>query len=350
VVAVEGQSAITPMNWRSSALGTRFRVNGALNNRVSYARASVVPLNINLGGDGDSTKLDSHNASLFIQQAVGRKLFIEVAGKFEHQFLRSFEGMSGTDNAVRVDANAQLPNGQPNPRAGKPYVETSAAFWVTRPTDDAQGRITASYEIDLTQRRLFDRQLGKLTFGALFNYERLHQLLDITPLLTTGTFGRLDNAVNNLHRRTYLVPGANNYLTTDWAPINAGGIRSNYERVRATPRDNLSDTKAMVFSAQADLLDNLLVGTVGVRRDRVLQEQGVFPRRLRRPQGLHRHPHHQRSRPHLLLRRRAQRHEVSQRVRQSRDQLCPVQPICRKHRRRARRAHRGRRLRHRRQI
>ncbi|MSU48680.1 MAG: hypothetical protein EXS37_06225, partial [Opitutus sp.] len=284
IVVVEGQSAIGPMNWRSGALGTRYRVNGALNNRVSFSQPAVIPLNVNLGGDGDSTKLDSSNASLFVQQTVGRKLFIEVAGKFEHQFLRSFEGMSGTDNTVRVDANSQLPNGQPNPMAGKPYVETSAAFWVVRPTDDAQGRVTASYEIDLNERRVFNRRLGTLTFGALFNYERLHQLLDnarevnITPLLTTGTFGRPDNAVNNIHRRTYLVPGNNNYLTSDFTPINSGGIRSSFERVRATPRDNLSETKAMVFSGQADLLDNLLVGTFGVRRDRVLQEQGVYLR------------------------------------------------------------------------
>ena len=287
LVVVEGQSAIAPMNWRSAALGTRYRVNNVLNSRVSYARASIVPLNVNLGGDGDSTKLDVHNASLFIQQAVGRNLFIEVAGKVEHQFLRSFEGMSGTDNAVRVDANAQLPNGQPNPMVGKPYVETSAAFGITRPSDNAQARATASYEIDLNQWHLFDLQLGKLTFGALFNYERLHQLLDnlrevnITPLVTTGTFGRLDNAVNNIHRRTYLVPGAGSYLATNWAPINAGGIRSSFERVRATPRDNISDTKAMVFSAQADLLDNLFVGTFGVRRDHVLQGQGVFDRDAR---------------------------------------------------------------------
>ena len=284
IVVVEGQPTIAPLNWRSAALGTRYRVNGALSNRVSFARDSVVPLKVNLGGGGDQVDLDASNASLFVQQAVGRKLFIEVAGKFEHQFLRNFEGMSGTDNTVRVDANSQLPNGQPNPMVGKPYVETSNSFWVTRPSDNAQGRVTASYELDLNQHRLFNRRLGTLTFGALFNYERLHQLLDnarevnITPLLTTGTFGRPDNAVNNIHRRTYLVPGGNNFLTTDFAPINAGGIRSSFERVRATPRDNISETRAMVFSSQADVLDNLLVGTFGVRRDRVLQEQGVYVR------------------------------------------------------------------------
>lgn len=287
IVAVEGQSAIPPLNWRSAALGTRYRVNGALNNRVSFAQGTVVPLKVNLGGDGDSTKLDAHNASLFVQQAIGRKLFVEVAGKFEHQFLRSFEGMSGTDNTVRVDANTQLPNGQPNPMVGRLYVETSAAFWTIRPTDDAQGRLTASYEVDLNERRVFDRRLGTLSFGALLNYERLHQLLDnarevnTTPLLTTGTFGRLDNAVNNIHRRTYLLPGGSSYFTSNWAPIDANGIRSRFERVRATPRDNISETKALVCSAQADLLDNLLVGTFGVRRDRVLQEQGVFERDAR---------------------------------------------------------------------
>ena len=52
-------------------------------------------------------------------------------------------------------------------------------------------------------------------------------------------------------------------------------------RVRATPRDNLSETQATVLSAQADLLENLIVGTVGVRRDRVLQEQGVYERDAR---------------------------------------------------------------------
>ncbi len=284
LVAIQGQSAIAPMDWKSSALGTRYRVNGALDNRVSFSGPAVIPLNRNLGGDGDTTDVDASNASIFLQQAVGRKLFIEVAGKFEHQFLRSFEGMSGTDNTVRVDANAQLPNGQPNPMAGQPYVETGAAFWTTRPTNDAQGRATASYEIDLNRFHFLNRRLGTINLGALFNYERLHQLLDnarevnMTPLLKTGTFGLLNNAVNNIHRRTYLVPGGSQYFTSDWAPINAGGIHSDWARVRATPRDNLSETKAMVFSAQADLLDNLLVGTFGIRRDRVLQEQGVYER------------------------------------------------------------------------
>ena len=284
LVIVEGQPAIAPQNWRSSAVGARVRVNGALNNRRSFAAASVVPLNLNLGGGGDRVEIDASNASLFVQQAIGKSLFIEIAGKFEHQFLYDFEGINGTDATVRVDANGQLPNGQPNPMVGKPYVETGAPFWISRPTDIAQGRTTASYVVDLNRRRLFNRRLGTLTFGALYSYERSHQLLDnareinVTPLLTTGTFGRLDNNVNNIHRRTYLVPGGARYFTSDFAPINAGGIRSRFERVRATPRDNISETKALVFSGQADLLDNLIVGTFGVRRDRVLQEQGIYVR------------------------------------------------------------------------
>lgn len=284
VVIVDGQPQITSMDWRSSAVGTRARVNTVLNNRLSFSAPVVVPLNTNLSGTGDAANIDASNVSLFVQQAVGRRLFLEVAGKFEHQFLYNFEGPSGLENVVKVDANSQLPSGQPNPMAGKPYIETNRAFWVTRPTDDAQARFTASYDLDLNHLKFAGRRLGRLSLGALFTYERLHQLLDnagevnLTPLLTTGTFGRLDNAVNNIHRRYYLIPGNNSSFTSDFSGGKAGGITPGFARVRATPRNNLSETKAMVFSTQADLLENLLVGTFGVRRDRVLQEQGVYVR------------------------------------------------------------------------
>ena len=162
---LEGQPGIAPMNWRSSAFGARYRVNGAIDNRISFNSPVVVPLNRNLYGDGDAANADSASASLFMQQAIGKRLFVEVAGKFEHQFLVNWEGMTGTDGTVRVDGNAQLPDGRQNPFAGKPYVETSAPFWVTRPTDDAQGRAMASYELDLENARVFGRRLGTVKIG-----------------------------------------------------------------------------------------------------------------------------------------------------------------------------------------
>jgi outer membrane receptor protein involved in Fe transport len=284
IVIVEGQPQMAPMNWLSSAFGARARVNNVFSNRTSFSAPVVVPLNTNLTGAGDHADADASNVSLFVQQAVGRRFFFEVAGKFEHQYLLNFEGPSGTENAVKVDANAQLPDGRPNPMVGKPYVESNLAFWVKRPTDTAQGRFTASYEIDLNHLRIAGRPLGRISLAGLFSSERAHQLLDnamevnLTPLLTTGTLGRLDNGVNWIHRRCYLVPGKSSFFTSDFGDLTGNGIRTGFARARATPRNNITETKATVFSGQADLLDNLVVGTAGVRRERVLQEQGVYVR------------------------------------------------------------------------
>lgn len=284
IVIIEGQPQLSPLNWRSSAFGARPRINNVYSSRVSFSAPLVVPLNTNLTGAGDRADIDASNASVFIQQAVGRRLHFEVAGKFEHQYLLNFEGPTGLDNTVRVDANAQLPNGQPNPMVGQPYVESNRAFWVKRATDDAQGRFTASYEIDLNHLRLAGRPLGRVSLAGLYHYDRAHQLLDnamevnLTPLVTTGTLGRLDNGVNWVHRRSYLVPGRSSHFTSDFGDMTGNGIRTGFARARATPRNNITETRAAVFAGQADLLNNLLVATAGVRRERVLQEQGVYER------------------------------------------------------------------------
>ena len=291
LVAISGQSAIAPTDWSNSAFSSNWVVNGANALRVSFKGSPVVPLNTNILGNGDQVNVDSSNATLLIQQTFWKKLSIEVAGKFEHQYLYNFQGATGTDTTVRIDPNAQLPNGQPNPYVGRPYVDTSGAFYISRPTNDAQARATASYELDLNRWKVFGRNLGTLAFATLYSYERLHQTLDnfrlinLTPLRTTGTLGNLNNAANNIHNRTYLVPGQD-YFNVDWTdPINSGGIHSGWARVRATPRDNLTYTDADSGLIQAKLLDDLLVFTGGMRSDRVLlgsalytqSSLGVFP-------------------------------------------------------------------------
>ena len=60
---------------------------------------------------------------------------------------------------------------------------------------------------------------------------------------------------------------------SDFAPVDANGIRSGWERVRAAPRDNVTETRSWAASAHADLLDNLLVATAGIREDRADQAQ-----------------------------------------------------------------------------
>jgi hypothetical protein len=243
-----------------------------------------VPFNVNISGDGDDVAVDAKSASLFVQQAVDKRLFLELAGKYGFRYSYNFEGLGAIDNAVYVDANGQLPNGQPNPNVGVPYLETVNAFRVKNWTETAQGRLTASYEADLGRWRPWGRSLGKLTFAGLVQNDRTHARLDyhkevnVTPLVTTGAFGRLDNGVNAIKRRYYVHPGLDPWLKTQWTPVDANGIRSGWERSGATPRDNVTKTSAFAGSTQADLFENRLVITAGARRETVKQTQGVYTR------------------------------------------------------------------------
>jgi len=284
IAVVEGQPAIAPMDWSSSALGAIYRVNGANNARTSFSNPAIVPLKTNVAGESSPVKKNSTSASLFLQQSIGRKLSFEVAGAYEHLFLYNLDALTFAANSIKVDANERLPNGATNPNVRMPFVETASQFYIESPSDIAQARAAVLYETDLGPARLFGRKLGVLRLGGMGSYYHLHQLfvnqqeVNLTPLRTTGTLGRLDNAVNIIHRRYYLRPGGNNYLTTDWAPVNAGGIRSGWAQVRLAPRDSITTTSAYVGTAQFDLLENLAVGTFGYRRERVMLDQAVYTR------------------------------------------------------------------------
>lgn len=284
IVVVEGQPGIAPMDWARAALGGRYSIDGVPNNRSSFSRPEIVPLNTYIAGESSPVKRDASSAQIFLQQSIGPKLFIELAASYQHLFLRNFDAFTLNDTAIRVDANQQLPTGAPNPNVGVPYIETSAAFALESPYDSGGARATVSYEVDLNRVTFFGRKLGVLRLAGLLSHDRLHQLLDspqetnLTPLRTNGTFGRLDNAVNQIRRRYYLRPGSNPYFTSDFAPINSGGIRSGFARVRNAPRDQITATNASVVTMQADLLENRIVATVGARRDRIRLDNALYAR------------------------------------------------------------------------
>jgi len=98
--------------------------------------------------------------------APGRGAQLGNRGKHEYSYRENAESQgTGADNAVKVDANRLLPNGQPNPNVGLPYVELTGN--VTKiPTNDEQLRATLAYEKDFSDLKIFDRGLGKFTIAA----------------------------------------------------------------------------------------------------------------------------------------------------------------------------------------
>lgn len=133
---------------------------GTITNWVGQARThtdrgsaleSVVGRTQNFEGPDDRNDSRTENYSVFIEQRLLDKLFIEAAYNrmnYEIALNRPFMVGTGSDYAVHIDPNAQLPGGAANPNVGKPYVDGN---WnkQNQGNDTEDYRLTASYEIDL---------------------------------------------------------------------------------------------------------------------------------------------------------------------------------------------------------
>lgn len=257
-------------DWARMSRGSRPFVRGARTNVFSFGSGSPnrpVPLTRYIAGDADRVDFDDENYSLILQHKLARGLHLELGGSHDHNYRENFDG-NGMGFAVEIDTNAQLPNGQPNPNVGRPYTDQAPKIDKTS-NDNNQLRATLSYENDLNHLRLFGRRLGRFTIAALYNNEATHGTLEtytevnVTPLATSTQ--DLSDARNNIRRRSYLVPGPG-YFVSDWAPINEGGIRSSWEQTRQ-PRNSFTRVESFALAGQANLLDNLVALTAGLRRD-----------------------------------------------------------------------------------
>jgi outer membrane receptor protein involved in Fe transport len=262
------------MNWGAMAYGARPSVRGARVRTVSYGMGSpnlIVPLDTNIVGNADLMTYDNENYSILFQQRLAPSLYLEIAGRHDHNYRENRE-MDGNNVAIRVDPNAQLPDGRPNPNVGQAYVDVRPTEQHI-PTDVNQLRATLSYEKSLNDIKVFNRGLGRISLGGLWNNEATHQFLEqyaetnLTPLSTQRD---LSNGVNLVQRRWYFLPGREQFYAGDFAPVSGNGISTSWERAASTPRNNFTRTNSYALAANALLLDELLSLTGGLRRDELL--------------------------------------------------------------------------------
>lgn len=260
-----------PMNRGSRSTATR---------SISYGLGTpnrVLPLDRYWAGDADHVDFDNQNYTLIYQHRLARGLHLELGAKHDHSYRENFDG-NGFGFSIQVDPNAQLPNGQPNPYVGVPYNE-QAPKWEKSGNDTNQLRATLSYEMDFRHLKVMRRGLGTVTLAGLYSNEAVHSHLETwlevneTPL--PGSVADLGNARNKVRRRWYFTPGATDYFVSDWAPINDGGIRSAWHPTVA-PRNNFARTQSFVLAGHANLLDNLVAVTGGLRRDESVLSQTQY--------------------------------------------------------------------------
>ena len=265
--------------------GSRPYVRGARQTIFSFGSGTPnrpIPLTRYIAGDADRVDFDDWNTALILQQKLGAGWYLELGASHDHHYRENFDG-NGMGFAVEVDTNAQLPNGQPNPNVGRPYTD-QAPKWERGGNDNNQLRATVSWEKDFSRVQLLGRGLGRLSVAGLYNNEATHgygeTYLEVNETPLPISTWDLSDSRNNIRRRTYLDQDGPGHFVSDYAPLNENGIKSGWEQTRS-PRLDFTRVESFSLAGQANLLDNLMALTAGLRRDESQITQNNYTRDAR---------------------------------------------------------------------
>jgi len=246
-----------------------------------------------------------HTATFsFEQRAWQDRLGLEAAyyvQRYDNRNRNSFFGTQGNANHVRIDVNAYLPDGRVNPNVGRPYAVMSQQQYGNSLNDRHTLRVTPFVRYDTKDiSPTLGKWLGRHTLTGL-GERAVNQALSYTTKLATegliadqistniASFNRLPNLLvylgpsildgsplrlNPIQTRA-IQDGLTGETTIFGAP--AGTPATTQAATGTTPtrlkeifnsgtrfRETITSTAAVL---QSYWLDNLLVTTVGIRRD-----------------------------------------------------------------------------------
>ena len=289
-----GGTPVPTMSWRRMARGARPGTD--LGRSASLFDESLMPFDVNwLGGSRRYTD-EFETFQVFLNKSFFKELHIEVAYNFQDYDRVSIEEIRGRN--LYVDINRFLPNGDPNPNVGLPYIDTpivrNQPFGQTRSTNL---RYSASYDIRFEDADNFIKHLGRLRLAGSIEEQtdlldrQWIQLSNVTPLLTNAAQGltgpnafpgAISNPQNRVNFRHYVDP-ANGIFTIprasekfgealyagDPIPTNeadAGGVTPKF--IADFPGfNNRTENNSELIAAQWFFLDDRVIATYGKRWD-----------------------------------------------------------------------------------
>ena len=115
-------AAGTLADWRNQTVSLlRTSIDGQA---VALRDFSILPRTTTLRGPGQFVRQNYHRLSAFLRHSFTPNLSLELAAmRTDEHYNNSLE----QEEALRVDPNPRLPTGEPNPNAGRPYLETTVA-------------------------------------------------------------------------------------------------------------------------------------------------------------------------------------------------------------------------------
>ncbi|MBI4624394.1 MAG: TonB-dependent receptor plug domain-containing protein [Verrucomicrobia bacterium] len=265
-----------PVSWFGGRLTNAGVTSPALgNNTVAITDESVLPRAAALSGPGFTGDYYYYNSGVFLEQRVG-DLALEAAFNRQCEQREQYRPQVFNDVALRGDPNAQLPDGRPNPNAGKLYTDGQLQVDLRNQIRDDY-RLTASYALDL---RKTHRWLGQHTLAGLLsrreNFGRNDGLneANITPAGNANYPADVTNANNQIRRRTYIDLSSRNadrrgmHDPRRFPIANVNGVTAALVRTRDASTNDLNRTDSQMAAIQSRFFDNRLILTGGIRKDK----------------------------------------------------------------------------------
>ncbi len=261
-----------------------FPVNGA--NFRSLVNESIYPTFASAFGNSAYRLTDYNSVSAFLEQQVTRDFFIEAAFNKVNSKLKAVNGFVGQLSQIYVDPNRQLPDGSPNPNAGKLYSQSQPTI-IDAPNAATNYRALASYEFDFARHASSSswlRHFGRHQ-AAVFveesntsGWSSNNGIFNTTPLSTVGAAGTITNGVNAIQYRYYYDPARNKVGTSIGRHIEA--IPVLYANDPLPPRDPSGITPAFL-SQQGPTMTEAVVKTRALAlqsffwKDRIVVTNGL---------------------------------------------------------------------------
>lgn len=278
-------SEIPVMDWRRMARGSPPEINGLPERRFSFDPDNLpggLSSYHSLIGNSNQLKRDYQVYSGFWESLWNEWLSVELAAHYESGSRDNFQGMRPVDHALQVDANLYLPDGSPNPNAGKPYLETtSLSLQQNYDWESAQGRLLTTMDLALED---YYPALGRYELGGLlsfWNLERSNEWnyeANLTPL--EGFPENINHPANRIRRRVYLEPSLEGspVFASSFAGIEQDGVKSAFVASGNSPQYEQSQLRSWLSYAKGFYFQDRLSVFYAFGNDRVELKEGIFER------------------------------------------------------------------------
>ncbi len=270
-----------------------------LNTPPNVLDFSVIPRHANPLGEAARSNSDAKVGSLFLEQQVGRNLFLEFAASAEYEKRNIVSPMNFGTYRVRRDANAFLPTFNAsgaqtgmvaNPDFGRTVLISNGGFGqdshIWNKFFREELRATAAYNLDFREfmeESTWSRLLGRHRLAVLYSEKgnesdrRRARWVNIHPTRSQPAYGHNDNRIfwgnhYDPFAREEAARGVRDPFTrlanVGVQPVaNAAGMS-----VQPSLEDRLwlwdrNETTTRMFAMQNYLWDDRIIGLFGWRRD-----------------------------------------------------------------------------------